>query len=173
MSKPFWCNPPFKFTQVETTKPTEYNDMDLALKIVDRNPTFSYGELLDEVLEDFGGVQEIITCSEQDNDNWLIIALMKDWRVFRYKLVVNDFAILSRENRKIKINRECQVFEDMDDWGHWQELDGGSDDNKQAIVDKQKLEKQLEYNEKYNNALDDFFSGNTDNISKIMDAKRK
>lgn len=136
------------------------------MKIADRNPNLLYNDIVDEVLEEFGGVHEVIEVNENELSNeWLIIALMRDWRVFLYVIKPNEFSCLSKEERKQKINRECIIFEDMDDWSVWQELDGSATDNfKQKIIDKQKQE----YDAKYNDALADFFSGNISSISKVM-----
>ena len=158
----------------EQTKPVEvvYDTMDDKdnVKIAERYPTFGYGSLLDEVLEDFGGVQEIVRCSWDENINeGEVVCLMKDWRVFRYVLKQNDFAALKHEDRITKINRECLVCEDMDDWGHWEELGGTREEQeKKALQQKITDEKMSEYTEKYSDALTDFFNGGIESLQKMM-----
>ncbi len=48
--------------------PAIYDDMDNInnIKISERYPKFGFGDLLDEILEDFGGVLDIFLCDWDD-----------------------------------------------------------------------------------------------------------
>jgi hypothetical protein len=152
--------------------PKVYDDLSEAnnIKIAEKFPKFEFGCLIDEVLESFGGVLEIMRCTWDDNfKQGTVVCLMKDWRVFQLNLKANDFALLDREKRISKINRECLIFEDIEDLHHFEDLNGlDSDDDKRKLENKVKEEKITAYGEKMSSALDDLFSGNVDAISKIM-----
>ncbi len=116
-------------------KPVKYDDTGKSTKIAERCPLFNYANLIDDVLEDFGGVEEIIKYEwDNDKNEGLIICLMKDWRIFRYVFKGSEYSGLSQEDRIKKLNRECQIFEDFDDWGHWEDLN-----SLEEVDDKQKL----------------------------------
>lgn len=157
-------------TQKPLPKPVEYDDTGKSVKIAERYPLFGCANLIDEVLEDFGGVEEILKCEwNNDKNEGLVICLMKDWRVFRYFLKGTEYSGLSQEDRIKKLNRECQVFEDFDDWGHWEDLGGSTEENdKQTLQKKVQEEKMTVYGEKMSNAMEDFFNGNVDALSKMM-----
>jgi hypothetical protein len=151
-------------------KPVVYDDMGESTKIAEKYPMFGFASLLDEILDEFGGVTEIMSCNWNNiTDEGTVTCLMKDWRVFRYNLKANEFATLSYDDRKSKINRECLVFEDMDDFGHWEELGGVAEENdKNALVKKKKEEDMTNYGEKMNDALGDFFNGGVEAMQKMM-----
>ena len=96
---------------------------DVPVKITDVCPEFKFGEFLDGVYDEFGGIREILKIKWNSTfDIGHVSCLMKDWRVIFYKLVANDFVSLTPEQRRIKVHSECRVFEDMDDWAHWFEV---------------------------------------------------
>jgi hypothetical protein len=132
---------------------------------------FLYGDIIDAVLKSFGGVVEImdIWWNEMSSEGE-VVCLMADWRVFRYYLKANDFASLSYEDRVRKINHECLVFEDMDDYGRWVELGGRRREEEVKVEVKKKVseEKMTEYGEKMTDALSNFFNGDLEGLSKIM-----
>lgn len=152
--------------------PAIYDDMDNIdnIKISERFPKFGFGDLLDEILEDFGGVLDIFVCEWDDVKlEGEIVCLMKDWRVFRYFLKQNDIAVLDREKRIMLINKDCFVFEDMDDWCSWKELDGDrTEKSKKEIEEKKELENQMQWVQDYVTDLEDFFNGNFDKMQKKM-----
>lgn len=161
-----------------TPQPAKYEDEKKSIKIAERHPLFGFASLLDEILEDFGGVQEIFQCNWDCTTNQgTVICLMNDWRVFRYVLKANEFATLKPEDRISKINRECQIFEDVEDWGHWIDLGGENEEPDKRTIQQKKIdEKMTVYGEKMRDALDDFFSGNVDSLQKMMqknDGKNK
>lgn len=157
------------YTKTPPTPP-EYDNMEDKdnIKIAEKFPVFGFGSLLDEILEGYGGVQEILRCTWNELTNEGEVAcLMKDWRVFRYYMKQNDFSALSQEDRISKIDRECLICEDMDDWGHWEELGGSREEqNKKAMQEKAIQEKQTVYGEKMNDAMNSFFNGD---ISKLVE----
>jgi hypothetical protein len=139
-------------------------------KLTDKNPMIPSCDVFDEVLSDFGGVLQIIK-GEYDSTKKIgvIICLMKDWRIFRFKLYGADFDNITYDEKVTKINHQCQIFEDMDDWSHWEETVGDNEiDDKRTLEEKIKQEKESVYGEKYKNALDDFFNGNIDSMSDVM-----
>jgi hypothetical protein len=157
--------------KVPLPAPVVYDNMGESIKINERYPLFACGSLLDEVLEEFGGVQEIMSCKWDSIFNeGTVVCLMNDWRVFRYKLKLHEFSSLKHDERKSKINRECHVFEDIDEFGHWEELGGiNEENNKESLEKKKKEEEATVYGEKMSDALEDFFSGNLDSIQKMME----
>lgn len=135
--------------------PAIYDDMDNIdnNRISERYPKFGFGDLLDEILDDFGGVLDIFVCEWDDVKlEGEVVCLMKDWRVFRYFLKQNDIASLDREKRISLINKDCLIFEDIDDWCAW----------------KEELESQKQSVQDYVTDLEDFFNGNFDKIQKKM-----
>ncbi len=154
-------------------EPAVYDDTEDAnnTKIQDKFPMFGYASLLDEVLEEFGGVQEIMKCNwDSVMNEGEVVCLMNDWRVFRYYLKDHEFSSLNHDERKSKINRECMIHEDMDDYGHWLELGGEREEQeKKAMMTKIEVEKAMEYQEKYSDVLKDFFSGGSiEALQKMM-----
>jgi hypothetical protein len=153
-------------------EPAVYNDMENIdnLKIAERFPKFAFGDLLDEILEDFGGVLDIFHCDwTEECMEGEVVCLMKDWRVFRYHLKQNELSSLNREARIKLINKDCILFEDVDDWSAWKELaDVRIEKEKKEISKKQETEKSSVYSEKYNDALNDLFNGGIEAIQKIM-----
>jgi hypothetical protein len=66
------------------------------------------------------------------------------------------------------------LFEDMDEWSHWEELGGSREEKeKEAIARKQKEMASSEYNEKYQDAMEDLFSGDISAIQKMMQKNNK
>jgi hypothetical protein len=162
--------------EIEWIIPTIYDDMDNIdnNKISERYPKFGFGNLLDEILEDFGGVLDIFVCEWDDVKlEGEVVCLMKNWRVFRYFLKQNDISVLNREQRISLINKDCFVFEDVDDWCSWKELDGDRlEKSKKEIEEKQEIEKQKQSAKEYITDLEDFFSGNFDKIQKMMEKNK-
>lgn len=152
--------------------PVIYDDMDNVdnNKISERYPKFGFGSLLDDVLEDFGGVLDIFVCVWDDNKlEGEVVCLMKDWRVFRYFLKQNELASLDNEKRISLINKDCFVFEDVDDWCSWKELDGDRREKlKKEIEEQKEVENQKQSAQDYISDLEDFFSGNIEKIQKMM-----
>lgn len=165
-------------TQVgEPIKPVVYDDMSEAgnVKIVEKYPNFGFGGLLDEILESFGGVQEIMECNwDKELNEGGVICLMKDWRVFRYYVKQSALAGLTHDERVSKINCDCKLFEDMDDWGHWEDMGGiREEEEKRVLKIKKEREKTLEETEKYNEALRNFFNGDSDAMKNYITASDK
>jgi hypothetical protein len=152
--------------------PAIYDDMDNInnIKISERYPKFGFGDLLDEILEDFGGVLDIFLCDWDDiKMEGEVICLLKNWRVFRYYLKQNELSILSRENRISLINKDCIIFEDVDDWGSWKELSGDRlEKEKKEIEKKKEIENQKQSAQNYVSDLEDFFNGDIEKIQKLM-----
>lgn len=153
-------------------EPAVYDDMENIdnNKIAERFPKFAFGNLLDEILEDFGGVLDIFHCDwNEECMQGEVVCLMKDWRVFRYLLKQNELSSLTEEDRIKLINKDCILFEDVDDWSNWTELaDDRIEKEKKEINRKREIEKSSIYNDKYNDALSDFFNGGVEAIQKIM-----
>lgn len=148
-----------------------YDDTGKSVKISERYPLFGFATLIDDVLDEFGGVEEIVECQWVPEFNeGLVVCLMKDWRVFRLNLKSHEYASLSHDDRRSKINRDCMLFEDMDEWSHWEELGGAREDSeKEALAKKQQMSKMTSYGEKYNDSLDDFFNGGSiESMQKMM-----
>lgn len=158
--------------KIQYSIPAIYDDMENIdnNKIAERFPKFGFGDLLDEILDDFGGVQDIFSCEwDETRMEGEVVCLMNDWRVFRYFLKQNDLSILDREARIKLINKDCIVFEDIDDWSAWKELaDVRIEHEKKEIKKKEEIDKSSVYGEKYSDALKDFFNGGLDAIQKIM-----
>lgn len=156
-----------------------YDDTGKSVKISERYPLFGFASLIDDILEEFGGVEEIMECQWVPEFNeGLVVCLMKDWRVFRLNLKSHEYASLSHNDRRSKINRDCMLFEDMDEWSHWEELGGSREQNeKEAMAKKQQASKMTSYGEKYTDSLDDFFNGGSiEAMQKMMqknDGKNK
>lgn len=149
--------------------PAEYIDYTKSVKVVDRSGLFMFGEVMDRVLESFGGVQEMMECSwDIDNNFGIVVCLMNDWRIFHYVLKAGEFSILNDEGRISKINRECRIFEDMDDWSHWKEYLGDDINNKKSLIKNKVVENLAEYSEKMTEAVDSLFNGDVDAIAKLM-----
>jgi hypothetical protein len=154
-------------------KITENMNEDTVVKIVDLYPRFLYGNLLDDVLEELGGIQEILSCEwDQDMNAGTVACLMKDWRVTSYYLKANDFSALSGVERMERIKRECMVHEDMDDWGHYLELANTEESRqwqyKRDKETKEREEEQKQDEENYTPAVNDFFNGSVDKIAEMM-----
>lgn len=158
--------------KVDWIVPVIYDDMDNIdnNKISERYPKFGFGSLLDDVLEDFGGVLDIFVCVWDDNKlEGEVVCLMKDWRVFRYFLKQNELAALDNEKRISLINKDCFVFEDVDDWCSWKELDGDRREKlKKEIEEQKEVENQKQSAQDYISDLEDFFSGNIEKMQKMM-----
>lgn len=139
-------------------------------KISERYPKFGFGDLLDEILEEFGGVLDIFVCEWDDATlEGEVVCLMKDWRVFRYFLKQNELSILNREKRISLINKDCLIFEDMDDWCAWKELAGNREEKaKKEIEEKKELENQKQSAQDYITDLQDFFNGNIEKMQQKM-----
>jgi hypothetical protein len=153
----------------QKVEPVAYVEEKKTNKVTDLDPDFLYGDILDDILTSFGGVEEVIRCKWDKNLNeGELVCLMKDWRVFRYVLKANDFAVLKPEDRVAKINRECHVFEDVDDWGHWEELGGKREEAfKKDMEAKKKEQDMLDYSETYSEALAKFFAGDLDAMTRF------
>jgi hypothetical protein len=148
-----------------------YDDTGKSVKISERYPLFDLATLIDDVLDEFGGVEEIMECKWGSLLNeGLVVCLMKDWRVFRLNLKSHEYASLTYDDRRFKINRDCMIFEDMDEWSHWEELGGTLEDSeKEALAKKQQMSKMTSYGKKYNDSLDDFFNeGSIESMQKMM-----
>lgn len=140
------------------------------IKIGERYPKFGFGDLLDEILEEFGGVLDIFRCEWDENTlDGEVVCLMKDWRVFQYHLKQNEMAALSRVDRIKVINRDCFIFEDVDNWCMWKE----SEYERELKVKKQEsnknfVDKNKEQVNEYISDLNDFFNGDFEKIQKKM-----
>lgn len=160
------------YLEIDFVIPAIYDDMENVdnIKIGERYPKFGFGDLLDEILDDFGGVLDIFLCEWDDTKlEGEIVCLMKDWRVFRYFLKQNDIAALDREKRIMLINKDCFIFEDVDDWCSWKELAGDkAEKSKKEIEEKKELENQMQFFQDYVTDLEDFFNGNFDKMQKKM-----
>ncbi len=89
--------------------------------------------------------------------------------MFRYYLKQNELSILSRENRISLINKDCIIFEDVDDWGSWKELSGDRlEKEKKEIEKKKEIENQKQSAQNYVSDLEDFFNGDIEKIQKLM-----
>lgn len=158
--------------QIKFHIPAIYDDMENVdnIKISERFPKFGFGDLLDEILEDFGGVLDIFQCEwNEDIMEGEVVCLMKDWRVFRYLLKQNEMASLTRDERIRVINKDCIVFEDIDEWSSWKEVKDDKEENKKILErNKEAIEKNKQEAEEYVSDLNDFFSGNFDKIQKKM-----
>jgi hypothetical protein len=164
------CKVPY--IEIDFIIPAIYDDMDNIdnNKISERYPKFGFGDLLDEILDDFGGVLDIFVCEWDDVKlEGEVVCLMKDWRVFRYFLKQNDIAALDREKRIMLINKDCLIFEDVDDWCAWKELDGDrAEKSKKEIEEKMEIEKQKQSAQDYVTDLEDFFNGSIEKMQKKM-----
>lgn len=144
--------------------------MENNVKISEQYPKFGFGSLFDEILDGFGGVLEIFSCDWNDIElEGEIVCLMNDWRVFRYYLKQSNLSGLDKESRVKMINKDCILFEDIDEYSSWKEVDGDDYLSKKKIVDK--LKKDIEYKkevDEYLTDLGDFFNGNIEKMQKKM-----
>lgn len=161
----------FASPSINKMEPVEYIDEKNINKITELVPDFVFADLLDDVLASFGGIQEIIRCNwDKTYLEGELVCLMKDWRVFRYVVKANDFVSLKLEERVAKINRECHIFEDVDDWGHWEELGGKREEQfKKDMEAKRKEQDRLDYSDKYSEALTKFFAGDAEAMTKFTE----
>jgi hypothetical protein len=152
--------------------PAIYDDMDNINnnKISEQYPKFGFGDLLDEILEDFGGVLDIFICEWDDIKlEGEVVCLINNWRVFRYYLKQNELSVLDREKRISLINKDCLIFEDIDEWGSWKELNGDRiEREKKEIVNKKEIENQKQSVQNYISDLQDFFNGDIEKIQQKM-----
>jgi len=158
--------------EIDVITPVIYDDMDNVdnIKISERFPKFGFGSLLDEILCGFGGVLDIFLCEwDDDKMEGEVVCLMKDWRVFRYFLKLNELSFHDRDGRIKLINKDCLIFEDIDDWSAWKELEGDRvEKSKKAIEEKKEIKKQKQSAQDYMSDLDDFFNGNIEKMQKLM-----
>lgn len=156
--------------------PAIYDNMENInnIKISERFPKFGFGDLLDDILKDFGGVLEIFKCEwDEIGMEGELVCLLNDWRVFRYVLKQNELASLDGEGRIKLINKDCLIFEDIDDWSAWKELDGDRwTKSKKEIEEKKEIEKQKQSAQEYISDLEDFFSGNIEKMQKMMQCNK-
>ncbi len=134
-------------------------------KVSNKNPSFTHGKFIDDIFEGFGGVLELMKVTWDDGiKEGEVCVLMKDWRVISIFIKTDEFVGMTDDQIETKINADCMVFEDMDEWSHWYEADGGrmEREKKKVSMIKQNAE------EEKRNALIDFFSGKTESIEKLM-----
>lgn len=145
-----------------------YDDSDEMnnVKISDKFPRFSFGSVVDEVLDDFGGVLEIIQCVwDESLQKGKTVCLLKDWTVFVLELKSLDYVSLDHAAKKTKINHDCEVLDDIEEWIKWED----SSETRLTLKEQQAIKN--EENMKRKSALDKFFSGDVSEMSELLKAK--
>lgn len=139
-------------------------------KICEKNPSLPYGSLLDEVYEDWGGISEVIECKwNTAMKAGITVCLMNDWRVIRVKVKDCDYINLTDAEKRIKMNHDAMVFEDMDNWSHWEETIGDSLERDLEEIRNRNEQNQIqEAKEQKAIILEEFFNGHLDSVSKLM-----
>ncbi len=140
------------------------------IKISEKYPKFKFGEVIDDVLDDLGGIEEILNCEWHDDvKQGKVVCLLKNWQVFRLVLKTVDMESLDRTEVYNKINSYKQLFDDMDDYGIFIDNGGDAEERmKREIEERSKAESETLHAEKMKKAMSDFFNGGIDEIQKLM-----
>lgn len=131
---------------------------------------FGWVGLLEEVLVGMGGIREVLKVEWDSVEGvGVVVCLLNDWRVFRFFAATDEFKDLGIGACRDKIERDCKIFEDMDDWYIWEELVGDKVLKLRNEIDRKFLKDNRK--DKVGDILRDFFA--TGNSKELVDMMSK
>lgn len=135
------------------------------VKISDKFPMFKYGNFIDEILDEYGGVIEILKCEwNMIHGFGEVVCLLKNWKVCRFVLTDIDGGL-----SKQLLEKNHEVYDDIEDYEHFVDVNGG---RKQEVTVKKQVKPvskiDEEYLEKMKTATQNLFAGNIAEIQKLM-----
>jgi hypothetical protein len=119
------------------------------MKIIDKDPNYLFASIYDYVLEEMGGILDILKLNEE------VVCLLKDWKVYYFDtnhFTINNTAEKSLDRKKEIITNNQIIFQDLDSYYDW--VSNGKP--KQSFVQNLPENKKIRWTDDYGRSVYDY-----------------